>query len=114
MELEEGPTILDTGGHSYQVLEALGEGGQGEVYKVEEGGERFALKIYKETMSPNFLYNLKNNIEKGAETLKHLAEVIDTDKMKAPAFLMVLTGVGQYAYRRPDGVFVIPIGCLKD
>lgn len=55
-----------------------------------------------------------NNIEKGAETLKHLAEVIDTDKMKAPAFLMVLTGVGQYAYRRPDGVFVVPIGCLKD
>ena len=55
-----------------------------------------------------------NNVEKGAETLKHLAEVIDTDKMKAPAFLMVLTGIGQYAYRRPDGVFVIPIGCLKD
>lgn len=55
-----------------------------------------------------------NNIEKGAETLKHLAEVIDTDKMKSPAFLMVLTGVGQYAYRRPDGVFVVPIGCLKD
>lgn len=55
-----------------------------------------------------------NNIEKGAETLKHLAEVIDTDKMKAPAFLMVLTGVGQYAYRRLDGVFVVPIGCLKD
>ena len=55
-----------------------------------------------------------NNTEKGAETLKHLAEVIDTDKMKAPAFLMVLTGVGQYAYRRPDGVFVVPIGCLKD
>lgn len=55
-----------------------------------------------------------NNIEKGAETLKHLAEVIDTDKMKAPAFLMVLTGIGQYAYRRPDGVFVVPIGCLKD
>lgn len=55
-----------------------------------------------------------NNIEKGAETLKHLAEVIDTDKMKAPSFLMVLIGVGQYAYRRPDGVFVVPIGCLKD
>lgn len=55
-----------------------------------------------------------NNIEKGAETLKHLAEVIDTDRMKAPAFLMVLIGVGQYAYRRQDGVFVVPIGCLKD
>lgn len=56
----------------------------------------------------------KDNIEKGSETLKSLAEKIDTDKMKAPSFLMVLIGVGQYAYRRPDGVFVVPIGCLKD
>ena len=56
----------------------------------------------------------KDNIEKGAETLKSLADKIDTDKMKAPSFLMVLIGVGQYAYRRPDGVFVVPIGCLKD
>ena len=56
----------------------------------------------------------KDNIEKGAETLKGLADKIDTDKMKAPSFLMVLIGVGQYAYRRPDGVFVVPIGCLKD
>ncbi len=56
----------------------------------------------------------KDNIEKGAETLKSLAGKVDTDKMKAPSFLMVLIGVGQYAYRRPDGVFVVPIGCLKD
>ena len=56
----------------------------------------------------------KDNIEKGAQTLKNLTEKIDTDKMKAPSFLMVLTGVGQYAYHRPDGVFVVPIGCLKD
>ncbi len=34
--------------------------------------------------------------------------------MKAPAFLMVLTGTGDYAYRRADGMYVIPIGCLKD
>ena len=27
---------------------------------------------------------------------------------------MVLVGVGMYAYRREDGVFVVPIGCLKD
>ena len=38
---------------------------------------------------------------------------IDTDKMKAPSFLMVLTGVGGYAYRRKDGVCVVPIGCLR-
>lgn len=55
-----------------------------------------------------------DNIEKGAKTLKSLAAKIDTDKMKAPSFLMVLIGVGQYAYRRPDGIFVVPVGCLKD
>lgn len=53
-------------------------------------------------------------IEHGAETLKALSAKIDTDKMKAPAFLLVLTGVGPYAYRREDGVYVVPIGCLRD
>ena len=55
----------------------------------------------------------KDNIETGASTLKSLAGKIDTDKMKAPSFLMVLIGAGQYAYRRPDGVFVVPITALK-
>lgn len=54
-----------------------------------------------------------DNIEKGAQTLLTLANSIDTDKMPAPSFMMVLTAVGKYAYRRKDGVFVIPIGCLK-
>ncbi len=52
-------------------------------------------------------------IEEGAATLKVLAEKIDTDKMKSPSFLMVLTAVGQFAYTRKDGVLVVPIGCLK-
>lgn len=57
----------------------------------------------------------EENINKGAATLKTLADKIDTEKMKAPSFLMVLTGIGKYAYKRPeDGVFVVPIGCLKD
>jgi len=43
-----------------------------------------------------------------------LADTIDTTKMKKPSFKMVLTAVGPYAYQRPDGVFVVPIGCLKD
>ncbi len=55
-----------------------------------------------------------DNINKGAKTLKTLAKKIDTDKMKSPSFLMVLTGIGQYAYERTDGVYVVPIGCLKD
>ena len=53
-------------------------------------------------------------IEEGAENLRTLKEKIDTTKMKAPSFLMVLIGVGDYAYRRQDGVYVVPIGCLKD
>ena len=54
-------------------------------------------------------------VEEGAKTLTALASKIDTTKMKEPAFKMVITGVGLYAYRRPqDGVYVVPIGCLKD
>lgn len=54
-----------------------------------------------------------DNIEKGAAALKTLSAKIDTDKMNAPSFMMVLTGVGQYAYCRQDGVCVVPIGSLK-
>lgn len=53
-------------------------------------------------------------IEEGATTLKALAAKIDTDRMKAPSFLMVLTATGKFAYRREDGVYVVPVGCLKD
>lgn len=53
-------------------------------------------------------------IEHGSATLKILAGKINTDKMKTPAFLMVLTAVGDYAYRREDGVYVVPVGCLRD
>lgn len=53
-------------------------------------------------------------IEKGVDTLTTLASKIDTEKMKFPSFLMVLTAVGDYAYQRKDGVYVVPIGCLKD
>ena len=53
-------------------------------------------------------------IERGAETLTKLASRIDTTKMAKPSFLMVLTAVGDCAYKRPDdGVFVVPIGALK-
>ncbi len=57
----------------------------------------------------------KDLIEEGAKTLKALAEKIDTTKMKQPSFMMVLTGIGDYAYQRPkDGVLVVPVGCLKN
>lgn len=53
-------------------------------------------------------------IEEGAENLKKLRDKIDTTRMKAPSFLAVLVGVGDYAYRRQDGIYVVPLGCLKN
>ena len=53
-------------------------------------------------------------IEEGVNSLQALANTIDTSKMSAPSFKMVLTAVGQYAYQRKDGIFIVPIGCLKD
>lgn len=53
-------------------------------------------------------------IKEGAETLNELANQIDTTRMKFPSFKMILTATGEYAYRRPeDGIYVVPIGCLR-
>lgn len=53
-------------------------------------------------------------IEDGAKTLKKLRDTIDTKRMKPPSFLMILTGVGDYAYTRTDGVAVVPVGSLRN
>lgn len=53
-------------------------------------------------------------IEEGAKNMIKLANSIDTEKMPSPSFMAVVIGVGKYAYQREDGVYVIPIGCLKD
>lgn len=56
----------------------------------------------------------EDKIHEGAASMIELANKIDTDKMPAPSFMAVIIGVGKYAYRRKDGVYVLPIGCLKD
>ncbi len=56
----------------------------------------------------------ENLINEGAKALNELTNKIDTTKMKAPSFRMILTAVGKFAYRREDGIYVVPIGCLKD
>lgn len=53
-------------GKKVVIKEPLGEGGQGEVYLAEYDGGKYALKVYKNEVSPDFRYNLKNNIEKGS------------------------------------------------
>ncbi len=51
-------------------------------------------------------------IEEAAQHLLKLRAKVDTEKMKEPSFLMILTG-GEFAYRRSDGVLVVPVGSLK-
>lgn len=70
---------------------------------------------------PNGSYGLveiklggENLVEEGAKSLKKLASKIDNARMKEPSFLMVVTAVGNMAYRRTDNVLVVPIGSLKD
>lgn len=53
-------------------------------------------------------------INEGVENLKNMRNKIDTIKMNKPSFLMVLTATGNYAYKREDGVYIVPIGCLKN
>lgn len=55
-----------------------------------------------------------NLINEGANNLKKVVSKIDTTKMKNPSFLMVLTATGKYSYKREDGVYVVPIGSLKN
>ena len=52
-------------------------------------------------------------IEEAAEHLIALKNKVNTDKMREPSFLMILTGT-ELAYKRDDGVLIVPIGCLKD
>lgn len=51
-------------------------------------------------------------IAEGAKTLNTLERNIDTSKMKLPSFKMILTAVGDYAYKREDGILIVPITCL--
>lgn len=52
-------------------------------------------------------------IDEAAHSLHAVAAKLDTDRMGEPSFLMVLVGLSDYAYRRQDGVYVVPAGCLR-
>ncbi len=52
-------------------------------------------------------------IEEGCKNLTKLESIIDKGKMGAPSFKMILTAVGDYAYRKADGIYIVPIGTLR-
>lgn len=52
-------------------------------------------------------------IDEAAKNLLKFVSIVDVDEMNKPSFLMVLTAT-KYAYRREDGVYVVPLTCLKN
>lgn len=53
-------------------------------------------------------------IKEGIKNLLKLKSSLDLTKMPSPSFLMVLVGVGKYAYKNEDGIYIVPVSCLKD
>ncbi len=83
-------------------------------YRDHGGREADAIIHFKDGNWGAIEVKLGNNaIEYGAKNLLKLTKRINTDEMNEPAFLAVITATG-YAYKREDGVYVIPIGCLKN
>ena len=54
-----------------------------------------------------------NQIEKAAQNLVSLKNQIESENGKAPSVLCVICGLTNAAYKRPDGVYVVPITALK-
>ena len=80
MLLKKNEILTVQSGKKIKVLDILGDGGQGEVYLVEMENKLFALKIYKDDISNDFWYNLKNNTSKGspADTFLWPLEIVET------------------------------------
>lgn len=52
-------------------------------------------------------------IDTAAKNLRKIVEQVDEDAMGRPSFMAVITCTS-YAYRREDGVYVVPLACLRD
>lgn len=83
-------------------------------YRDHSGLEADAILHFKNGQWGAVEVKLGNKaIENGAKSLLKLKDKINTDTMNTPAFLAVITANG-YAYQRADGIYVIPIGCLRN
>jgi hypothetical protein len=52
-------------------------------------------------------------IEKAVDNLLKLCKIVNTEKMNTPSFLMILTAT-EYAFQMKNGVWIVPLGCLKN
>ena len=82
-------------------------------YRDKTGLESDAILVLRDGRWAAFEIKMgANEFDQAAANLQKISERVDTDKMKKPSFLMILTAT-EFAYQRPDGVFVVPLGCLK-
>ena len=86
--------------------------------KVEHYRDKNNLECDTVIRLPNGKYGLievklgsDQGIKEGVEALTTLSELLDMKN--PPAFRAVLTATGSYAYQREDGIYIIPIGCLR-
>ena len=100
-------------GRNYKVLDKLGEGGQGVVYLISDGANNYAFKLYISEQSKDFIYNLKNNIHKGApsndfiwpKTLVEFSDgtsgyIMDLRPKNYSSFISYLTGKTKFSSYR--------------
>lgn len=88
--LKVGSSVKTVLGENIKILEELGEGGQGIVYKVDFKGNKYALKWYKRAESDAFYKNLKRNVEKGAPAPTFLWPLAITEKDSKGCFGYVM------------------------
>ncbi len=88
--LKKGDVVQTILGENIKVLEELGEGGQGVVYKVDYKGKKYALKWYKKAESDSFYKNLKRNVEKGSPAPTFLWPIAVTQKDSSGSFGYVM------------------------
>lgn len=87
MEFKRNDSIdLDLGNKQAKVIEKLGQGGQGAVYRVSLDGKQYALKWYLKAPKRRFYDNLKRNIEKGAPDNAFLWPLFLTKKDSSGSF----------------------------
>ena len=99
-------------------LRVYAEANNGKVYHYRDSSDLECDAVIHLRNGAYGLVEIKLGGEKfvndGADNLIKLRNKIDTNTMNNPSFMMVVTAVGNYAYKREDGVYVVPIGCLKD
>lgn len=112
MKFSKGDTF-EYNGKTVTILDVLGDGGQGEVYLVDNAGSKLAFKIYKDQVSSDFRYNLSNNIQKGAPSPNFLwpkefiefadgdcGYMMDVRGKEYASFVSYLTGKTRFASTR--------------